>query len=333
MSRTVKGLLIGAIYTSALFLFTLQVRDVFIKYFERKTTISTSQRTLDQIQVPFVTICSGFKPSQLPEDAEILASPSLFEKSTYKLGKDYNIELNLHFDGIASKDLEEGTNKLVFNETNSLDQIKPVEVEVKKITSVDNGLCYSIEIKQALKTTRNYVKIFLFANPNLSDPDNKIEFRAALSNQSAEVVVFFSQWQIFKGVTMDLNLGSETLLGLTRQSSNLLEEKGLCQSYKPEVTQSQCLKEKGFRGAITKIRETCPRPCIVPAYETGLKFANASSRWSFTAKLLLNWSALMICLTRFLKLSIVGSLVLRWSNSMAMSRVVHMVPMVQMLQF
>ncbi len=96
-SKFLQRLFIVGIYASALFFFVIQVRDVCIKYFDRKTTISTSQKTLDQIQIPIITICSGLTTNVnalLLHDFD--KTPSLFEQSTYKLGKDFSIMTGLH---------------------------------------------------------------------------------------------------------------------------------------------------------------------------------------------------------------------------------------------
>ncbi len=265
-SRVVKSLFFGAIYASALAFFAFQVKDVCIKYVKHKTTISTSQMTMDEIAIPIVTICSGYKPSLRVKNMHILLArdiekPSLFKRSTYKLRKDFYIVIGLDSDFF---ELNEGQNVLSF------DSGSTIEAEVMEFTTMSSsGLCYAIKIKHSLRTTNDYISLYMYHSQNVTGPDAESEFTAVISNQTRKFAAFYNDWQGFKGIRVGLKKRSKTVVDLYQSILIQLEEKGVCQAY-DEGSRPQCQMEKLFHAARSEILEKCSRPCIVPALESGL---------------------------------------------------------------
>ncbi len=210
--ESLKTLLIVGIYISAFSFFALQVRDVCIKYFEKKTTIAISQKTLEAIQIPIMTLCSGYKISQNVSSLNVtfsdIGNPRLFQTATYKLDKDFKIKMVLKQNSmIAHRHLKEGLNTISFE-----DQL--VKVSVTELTSFGKGLCYAIEVNGALRGLSDFVDFRMFYSDNLSNQDTMVGFKAIISNKTAKVALICDAWQGFNGINLDLKTWTKSRVGL-----------------------------------------------------------------------------------------------------------------------
>ncbi len=281
-SKFLQRLFMVSIYASAFFFFAVQVRDVLIKYFERKTTISTSQKILAEIPITTVTICSGLN-FRVSTDWSLLSydygeTPSLFEQSTYKLGKDFEIQMRLYigskvFYGNAQK---EGINLLTYKDNNIS---KNIMVDVKEFATPGRGLCYAIDIDHALNDTEHYVRMFMVNN---FPGDETKGFTAIISNKTAKFSALFNNWKGFNSINVDLEEGLATKVVLTQSINMQLEEKGLCQTYDEGESQPQCLLKQALLEGISNILGNCPSPCLIPVLESYMTntYQNAS-KWNY----------------------------------------------------
>ncbi len=280
-----KILLIVSIYFSALSLFALQVRDVCIKYFEKRTTISISQEILEEVLIPIITLCSGYKISQNIITEALLhndtfGSPSMFDNAAFKLGRDFRLSLTLWRPSKNSLPmkffLENGANSFRFDDSGTID------VKVTEIRSITMGLCYVIEADQGLKNTEAADFRYIYSD-NVSYPDAEVGFKAIVSNKTENVAILYDDWKGFKGITIDLQPGYLNRLGLVKVVNIFLEEKNYCQLYGDGESRPQCRYEKLSSAIRVKILESCPNPCIIPALESALMISenDLSSDWKY----------------------------------------------------
>ncbi len=283
-SDSLKKMLIVSIYISALSFFALQVKDVCIKYFEKKTTVAISGKIHEEIQVPIVTICSGYKiTSNVSREAlafHDIETPSLFDKSTYKLGRDFYMETELMLESPVIKVyIKEGHNTLSFPDN---PDSKPVTVIVKEITSLRKGRCYEIEIKRALKDETDFVDISLYYSKDLDYQDTEVGFKAIVSNKSAKAGAIYEVWHGWKSIFIDMPKGVRSKIGLTLTSNIHLEETGQCQEYEFNESRSQCQLDKLTAAGVSKILESCPQQCFPPVGKSALEESNSNmTSWNY----------------------------------------------------
>ncbi len=271
---SLKTLLIVTIYISALSFFALQVWDVCIKYFAKKTTVATSGKILDEIQVPIITICSGYKitsnmSSEVLSFQDIEPGPSLFEKSTYKLGRDFGANLSLMLGTeLIMGSLEVGQNTLTFgNET-------IINVTVREITSLKRGLCYAITVEKHFQLETDFLDLSMYYSEELALMDTKVGFEAFLSNKNTDAGVIYEVWHGLNDIFIDMKLHVRFKVGLTLTSNFRLEEENSCLAYGESgqyESKSQCYMDNLMDAGSATIMTTCPNPCIVPVAESALK--------------------------------------------------------------
>ncbi len=281
-TKTLKKLIIAAIYISALSLFAIQVRDVFQKYLEKKTTVSISQRTRSDIQLPIITLCSDPKlKTSGPFDFDDflykdIGDPSMFDSLTFKLGRDFELALELELDSKAGIDITEpGLSKIIFDD-DDYNGNRSVEVLVTEISSPANGLCYAIEVNLAMRETMHALELEI----GFTEENRQVGFKAIIANMTAFTAVMFDDWHGLEILETRLKLHKETLIGLSQTTTTLLEETGHCKNYGLGDSKAKCVFRTFNDVVKSKIVENCDKLCGVPALKILMDFDN-EEEWEY----------------------------------------------------
>ncbi len=290
LDRTIfslKNLVLACIYLSAFALFAYQVKDVLSKYFNKLTTIAINEQVHKALPVPVVTFCanSQFKPSVVKARSDLAISggnqsmfsallyndtgtPSFFENATYKLGKDFTMRVELCLGGFPCPEanLKIGHNTIIHRN-------ESISVKVNEITSFTLGLCYSVQVEQALED-QHTIKFFLELSNDMGTSD-LTGFKAMLTHKTELIAVMINEWQSVKRFEVPLQIQTEATTSLIRTSKKLLEEKGHCQQQYLE----DCRMIKLSNAGRIRILENCTNPCSVPSWKSWMDYNNQSSRW------------------------------------------------------
>ena len=275
-----KNIIIGSIYISALTLFSYQVKDVCIKYFDERTTEALKIESHNALTIPTVAFCSvtGFKQSILKARGldndglgvdEVLLyndtqTPSLFESATYKLQRDFNISLDIQLGlGYTGGDVNVGQNIFtIANDSNAID----INVVVSEIATAIEGLCYTIKIDRFLNED-DAVLYNLQLSQDLSSTD-MVSFRAILTDKPEDLAIILDDWHGLARLMIELKNGKMTTASLSQTINRHLEDKGECQHYPEDRSMSDCLLETLAKVGQTKIEQNCQNPCQVPVMKS-----------------------------------------------------------------
>ena len=114
---------------SGIVLFVLQICSVWDNFVMKRTAFGTSQKTLDKIPIPPITLC----PEILDIDMSIV-DPDLFLDQFYKLNEEIRIRVAKSND--FEKDLQQGQN---------FDQHGELLVTLRELWHPYMGLCYVLD--------------------------------------------------------------------------------------------------------------------------------------------------------------------------------------------
>ena len=132
----------------------LYFKSVFKQYSDGLTNLAVSRETVKSVQLPNITICSGFNqalfkeyeittlyfsdPNQKPKVPKNSTIQGVFDDVTYQLNRDFQIGINFHWHSTPNRTvLTIGHNHVTYEEMMET-------FEVKEFPSVSHGMCYVI---------------------------------------------------------------------------------------------------------------------------------------------------------------------------------------------
>ena len=194
---------IGHVVKAVICLALLAIFSVFFllpvvtQYSEKYSNIAKLHKTADKVEVPTVSICTGWKnsimedyritseflytptsESNLPRDATIRV---VYSDITYRLNEDFAIGL---VEGVPKepKSLMLGINEIVTGKSIT-------QYDVKEYSTAINGMCYVIIPKETFMTPYTYFTL-LVAKNNTSEKDKMDEVTLQISSNDTFHTIF-----------------------------------------------------------------------------------------------------------------------------------------------
>ena len=267
---------IGLVVKAVIFLALLAIfcvlflLPVMTQYSERFTNMAKISKTADKVEVPTISICTGWKTSIMDEykitsgffwtprsnesnlqtDATIR---NVYSDVTYKLNEDFAIGL---FEGYPKepKSLKVGANEIVTGKIIS-------KYDVKEISHPTYGMCYIIIPNEIFMTPYvDYLTLLVAKNSTLNK--DKID----------EVMVQISSNDTFPTILDSAPAIDNEIISIGFDQQN--KDKLLFIDYSEENTEyiSDCSEMAFFKCWATKIQESeefkCPRKCVALAYQS-----------------------------------------------------------------
>ena len=178
------------IFTALLVTFYfLYFESVFKQFSDGLTNLAASRETVKSVQLPNITICSGFN-EELFKEYEIttlyFSNPdpkakvpknstvqSVFNDVTYQLKRDFQIGINFHWHSTPNRTvLTIGHNQVTYEEMMET-------FDVKEVPSVSYGMCYVIlPVKSFIIPTDYWYQVSIATNKTL-DAKIRIQFSSA----------------------------------------------------------------------------------------------------------------------------------------------------------
>ena len=160
----------------------LYFQSVFKQFSDGLTNLAVSRKTFNSVQLPNITICSGFNEAVFKEydittmyfynpDPKAKVSknatiPSVFNDVTYQLNRDFQIGIDFHYSTPNPTILTIGHNQVTY--TGMMETF-----EVKEFPSVFHGMCYVIlPVKSFIIPTDYWYLVSIATNKSL---DGKIQ--------------------------------------------------------------------------------------------------------------------------------------------------------------
>ena len=171
---------------------------VVTQYSEKYSNIAKLYKTADKVEVPTVSICTGWKTSIMEEyriTSEFLYIPTresnlpprdatirdVYSDITYRLNEDFAIGL---VEGVPKepKSLMLGINEIVTGKSIT-------QYDVKEFSTAINGMCYVIIPKETFMTPYTYFTL-LVAKNNTSEKDKMDEVMLQISSNDTFQTIF-----------------------------------------------------------------------------------------------------------------------------------------------
>ena len=266
------GLVVKAVIFMALLAIfcVLCLPTVMRLYSEKFSIIAKLSKTADKVEVPTISICTGWKTSIMDEykiTSGFLWTPSSNESNlqtdatirnvysdvTYKLNKDFAIGL---FEGAPKepKSLKVGMNEIVTGKILT-------KYDVKEISTPTYGMCYIIIPSEIFMTPYvDYLTVLVAKNSTLNK--DKID----------EVMVQISSNDTFPTIMDSAPAIDNEVISMEFDLQN--KDKLLFIDYSEENTEyiSDCSEMAFFKCWATKIQESeefkCPKKCVALAYQS-----------------------------------------------------------------
>ena len=178
------------IFTALLVTFYfLYFESVFKQFSDGLTNLAVSRETVKSVQLPNITICSGFNEALFKEyeitklyftnpDPKAKVSKNstvqrIFNDVTYQLKQDFQIGINFHWHSTPNRTvLTIGHNQVTYEEMMQT-------FDVKEVPSVSYGMCYVIlPVKSLIIPTDNWYLVSIATNKSL-DAKIRIQFSSA----------------------------------------------------------------------------------------------------------------------------------------------------------
>ena len=167
----------------------LYFQSVFKQFSDGLTNLAVSRKTVNSVQLPNITICSGFNEALFKEyeittlyfaipdpNAKVPKNStvqSVFNDVTYQLKRDFQIGINFHWLSTPHRTvLTIGHNQVTYEEMMET-------FEVKEIPSVSYGMCYVILPVKSLIIPTDYWYIVSIASNKSLDAKIRIQFSSA----------------------------------------------------------------------------------------------------------------------------------------------------------
>mgnify|MGYP001483978969 CR=1 FL=1 len=176
----------------------LYLQPVMKQYYEKLTNISKISKTADKVEVPTISICTGWKTSIMEEyriTSEFLYIPTresnlpprdatirdVYSDITYRLNEDFAIGL---VEGVPKepKSLMLGINEIVTGKSIT-------QYDVKEFSTAINGMCYVIIPKETFMTPYTYFTL-LVAKNNTSNKDQIDKLTVQISSSDTFLTIF-----------------------------------------------------------------------------------------------------------------------------------------------
>ena len=247
----------------------LYLLPVMTQYSEKYSNIAKLSKTADKVEVPTISICTGWKTSVMDEykitrgffwtprsnesnlqkDATIR---NIYSDVTYKLNEDFAIGL---FEGYPKepKSLKVGANEIVTGKIIS-------KYDVKEISN-PNGMCYIIIPNEIFMTPYvDYLTLLIAKNSTLN------------KDKMDEVMVQISSNDTFLTIFQPVPAINNEIFSIKFDIEN--NDKLLFIEHSEENTEyiSDCSEMAFFKCWATKILESeefkCPRKCVALAYQS-----------------------------------------------------------------
>ena len=266
------GLVVKAVIFMALLAIfcVLFLQPVMTEYSEKYSNIAKRSKTADKVEVPTISICTGWKTSIMDEykiTSGFLWTPrsnesnfqtdatirNVYSDVTYKLNKDFAIGL---FVGAPKepKSLKVGMNEIVTGKI-------VTKYDVKEISTPTYGMCYIIIPSEIFMTPYvDYLTLVVAKNSSLNK--DKID----------EVMVQISSNDTFPTIMDSAPAIDNEVISMEFDLQN--KDKLLFIDYSEENTEyiSDCSEMAFFKCWATKIQESkefkCPRKCVALAYKS-----------------------------------------------------------------
>ena len=266
------GLIVKAvIFMTLLAIFcVLYLLPVMTQYSEKYSNIAKLSKTADKVEVPTISICTGWKTSIMKEykitSGFLWGTPrsnesylqtnatyrDVYSDVTYKLNKDFAIGL---FEGAEKKpkSLIVGMNEIVTGEAIT-------KYDVKEISTL-NGMCYIIIPKEIFMTPYVDSLTLLIAKNSTLNKDKMDEVMVQISSNDTFLTIFQPVPAI-----------NNEIFSIKFDIQN--NDKLLFIEHSEENTEyiSDCSEMAFFKCWATKIQESeefkCPRKCVSLAYQS-----------------------------------------------------------------
>ena len=267
---------IGLVVKAVIFMALLAIFCVFFllpvmtQFDENYSNIAKRSKTADNVEVPTISICTGWKTSIMDEykiTSGFLWTPrsnesnfqtdatirNVYSDVTYKLNEDFAIGL---FVGAPKepKSLKVGMNEIVTGKI-------VTKYDVKEISTPTYGMCYIIIPSEIFMTPYvDYLTLLVAKNSTLNK--DKID----------EVMVQISSNDTFPTIMDSAPAIDNEVISMEFDLQN--KDKLLFIDYSEENTEyiSDCSEMAFFKCWATKIQESeefkCPRKCVALAYQS-----------------------------------------------------------------
>ena len=178
------------IFTALLVTFYfLYFQSVYKQFSDGLTNLATSRETVSSVQLPNITICSGFNEAlfkeyeittlyfsnpdpkaKVPKNSTV---QSVFNDVTYQLKQDFQIGINFHWLSTPNRTvLTIGHNQVKYEEMMET-------FDVKEVPSVFYGMCYVILPVKSLIIPTDYWYVVSIATNKSLDAKIRIQFSSA----------------------------------------------------------------------------------------------------------------------------------------------------------